>query len=328
MSDPSFAHVPKAVLCSVWSAVPVLTAHEKGFTETQLEKRFVNLLEGQNFAPSFLKSESPDSTIPCTRFDARYLTVSPKGTLPALVAPFEHTLTSGIATKFRAVEGTISICQFLDQSTNGPSAHSAPSLSPATMDGSTDSNFIIDLVHSPTAPDPNMLGISFRNEQERKAKAAGFPGKFLQGRQDALEKYAKEAGDEDGRLAAFYRLKIKENGDLLAMMKGDADSSAFQKLSQEAWVLLAKTIATFEEKLDGKNAFIVGDQIALADLHAGAFFARILAASGSKDATGSETHLLDAQLPEGQKVGPKLKSYLTTLFARESFKNVYHDGLH
>lgn len=68
MSDPSFAHVPKAVLCgspplpsflampahargapdhftpgSVWSAVPNLVAIEKGFTEVQLEKRLVNL---------------------------------------------------------------------------------------------------------------------------------------------------------------------------------------------------------------------------------------------------------------------------------------------
>ncbi|KAL8277466.1 hypothetical protein RQP46_010188 [Phenoliferia psychrophenolica] len=60
MSDSTFAHVPKAVLYhftpgSVWSAVPTLTALEKGFTEVQLEKRLVNLMEGQNFAPSFLK---------------------------------------------------------------------------------------------------------------------------------------------------------------------------------------------------------------------------------------------------------------------------------
>lgn len=65
---------------SVWSAVPLLTALEKGFTDNELEKRTVNLrrsllalsqlddacspagpvrstVEGQNFAPAFLKSE-------------------------------------------------------------------------------------------------------------------------------------------------------------------------------------------------------------------------------------------------------------------------------
>ena len=73
MSHSTVAHVPKAVLCarsrpcpgrsphitaltdsvhvdhytpgSVWSAVPTLTALEKGFTEVQLEKRLVNLSE-------------------------------------------------------------------------------------------------------------------------------------------------------------------------------------------------------------------------------------------------------------------------------------------
>ncbi|KAL8277467.1 hypothetical protein RQP46_010189 [Phenoliferia psychrophenolica] len=252
----------------------------------------------------------------------------PGGTIPVLVAPYSHTLTSSLSTKFRALTSTVEICTFLDHSTNGPSAHSAPSLSPATMQGSTDSTFIIDLVHSPTAPDPNMLGISWRNEKERDLKAAGFPGKFLQGRQNALERYSKEAGEDDARLAAFYKLKLQENGSLLAMIQGKADSTDFMKLSAEGWVHLAKTCAIFEERLDGKSTYIVGDQIALADLHAGAFFARILVSAGAKDPSASETDLLDANLPAGSKVGPKLKAYLTALFARESFKEVYRDGLH
>lgn len=43
---------------SVWSAVPLLTAIEKGFTDNELEKRNVDLLAGSNFAPEFLKRES------------------------------------------------------------------------------------------------------------------------------------------------------------------------------------------------------------------------------------------------------------------------------
>jgi hypothetical protein len=59
----SIANQPKAILYhftpgSVWSAVPVLTALEKGFGESQLEKRLVNLGAGENFSPAFLKSES------------------------------------------------------------------------------------------------------------------------------------------------------------------------------------------------------------------------------------------------------------------------------
>ena len=131
-----------------------------------------------------------------------------------------------------------------------------------------------------------MLGLSWRTADERDKKANGLPGKFLKGRQSALERYSKEAGDEDARLSAFYKLKVqvspppfsfrlntaltsilglKENGSLLAMIEGKADSSEFMKLSAEGWVLLAKTIETFESRLDGKSTFIVGDQIALAE---------------------------------------------------------------
>ena len=63
-------------------------------------------------------------------------------------------------------------------------------------------------------------------------------------------------------------------------------------------------------------------------LHAGAYFARILVAAGATDASASETQLLDAQLPAGKAVGPKLKAYLTALFARDSFREVYRDGVH
>lgn len=80
-------HIPKATLYhftgSVWSAVPVLTALEKGFTEEQLEQRLVNLFEGANFSPAFLKSEFPHRIYPRR---TRILTpslpspVSPKGT--------------------------------------------------------------------------------------------------------------------------------------------------------------------------------------------------------------------------------------------------------
>lgn len=52
---------------------------------------------------------------------------------------------------------------------------------------------------------------------------------------------------------------------MLAMIQGKADSADFMKLSSEAWVLLGKTVQTFEEKLDGKSMYIVGDQIALAE---------------------------------------------------------------
>ncbi|KAM0749787.1 hypothetical protein T439DRAFT_326679 [Meredithblackwellia eburnea MCA 4105] len=312
MATEAPSDTPKAVLYwfggSVWAAVPLLTAHEKGFTDVQLDKKVVNLLEGANFSPQYLK-------------------ISPKGTVPALVAPFEHTVTSGIPTKFKAITNSIEISAFLDQSTNGLSSFDAPSLSPATVQGVTEAAAVVELVHAPDAPDPNTFLLGFRNEEERKAKYDGLVGKFLKGRQAALEKYSKEAGDEDKTLAAFYQNKIKENGHLLSIYEGKSDASDWIKLSTANWGHLVKTIDKFEDKLaDAGDGFLFGALIALPDLHAGAFFARIFAVAGAKSI--EDTATLEAQLPGGKKVGPKLKAYLARLFERESFKSVYADGLH
>jgi len=67
---------------------------------------------------------------------------------------------------------------------------------------------LIAHVHKEEAPDPNSILLSFRNEQERDVKFKGLVGGFLKGRQEALERYAKEVGDSDTKLKAFYEKKI------------------------------------------------------------------------------------------------------------------------
>ncbi|KAG0709049.1 hypothetical protein DFH29DRAFT_890302 [Suillus ampliporus] len=52
---------------SVWAAVPELALIELGYTQDDIEKKVVNLVEGENFAPAFLK-------------------INPQGTLPTLEA--------------------------------------------------------------------------------------------------------------------------------------------------------------------------------------------------------------------------------------------------
>jgi hypothetical protein len=153
------------------------------------------------------------------------------------------------------------------------------------VQGASDSTLLIEHIHAPYAPDPNALLLSFRDEDERKLKLGGLPGKFLKGRQVALERYAKEAGVEDGRLAAFYERKIKvrvgisarvlfapsfeltvasqENGGLLSIYEGKEDASSFISMSKEAWVNLGKTIQLVEDKLQA--TYLVGDQISLAE---------------------------------------------------------------
>ncbi|KAK4055975.1 hypothetical protein OIO90_002969 [Microbotryomycetes sp. JL221] len=286
---------------SVWASVPMLAALEKGYTDEVLEKRVVNL-------------------------------VAPQGTVPALVAPYEHTVDPAVPTKFKALTDSVEIAKFLDESTLSPAtSHSAPKLSPATVQGSTDEQFLIQLVHKQDAPDPNFLLLSLRNDDERKAKMASLPGEFLKGRQAALEQYQKETADSnDSKLKAFYETKIKENGGLIAVYEGQADASGFYAKSQEAWSNLSKLVQLLEGKLQA--TYLVGDQISLADLHVGAYFARILAASGAESisevANGQAVNKLNSNLPNGVKVGPKLDTYLKTLFARPSFKQNYAENMH
>lgn len=78
------------------------------------------------------------------------------------------------------------------------------------------------------------------------------------------------------------------------------------------------------------GTYLLGEQISLADLHAGAWFARILAVAGAtslSDPEGSVAQLQNAI--GGQTAVPAaIVKYWATLAARESFQKVYADGLH
>ncbi|GAA5837961.1 hypothetical protein JCM9279_004083 [Rhodotorula babjevae] len=304
---------PKAVLYwfpgSVWASVPRLVASEKGFTDNELERRIVDLGKGENFSPAYLK-------------------IHPQGHVPALVVPYEHTLDDGVRTKFKAITTTANVCDFLDRSTNS-SSFAAPSLSPATIESSSTSKDLIEHIHQDSV-DPNTLLLVWRNEAERKVKAGGLPGGFLKGRQGALERYAKEVGDSDLKLKAFYEKKIQENGGLLSLLEGKGDASGIEAKAKDLWTNVGKTVELLETKLQPGAAYLLGDQISLADLHCGAWLARVLACAGATSITDTEANLkaLEANLA-GAKVGPKFAAWAQALFERESFKEAYgEDGLH
>lgn len=145
--------------------------------------------------------------------------VNPKGTVPALVVPYAHTVDEGISTKFKALCSTEEICDFLDRSTTKSAQFSAPALSPATIQNADLQKEIIARVHGDEV-DPNALLLVWRDEAERKAKAGGLPATFLRGRQEALERYAREVSSNDAKLSEFYSNKLKENGGLLALLEG------------------------------------------------------------------------------------------------------------
>lgn len=110
----------------------------------------------------------------------------------------------------------------------------------------------------------------WRNEDERKAKAAGLPATFLRGRQTALERYAKEADGQQNNawLRDFYAKKIRENGALLALLEGHGDSAQIAGIEQKAkalWQGVDDTLEYLEDQLDSKSPFLLGDQVSLAE---------------------------------------------------------------
>lgn len=79
---------------SVWGSVPRLCLVEKGYDEEDYETRTVDLIEAENFAPSYLR-------------------INARGTVPSLVVPLAETTGQEVDTKFRALNDSIEIAEFL-----------------------------------------------------------------------------------------------------------------------------------------------------------------------------------------------------------------------
>lgn len=121
------------------------------------------------------------------------------------------------------------------------------------------------------------------------------------------------------------------------------------------WANVAKTLALFEEALtraspeppnghgrpitaegtgeeqDEPGSFLLAhDEISLADLHAGAWLARILACAGATSIlqpAESAKALVEGSRGKAQ-MGERTLHWWAKLSKRESFKQTYKDGLH
>ncbi|QRV90530.1 glutathione S-transferase [Ceratobasidium sp. AG-Ba] len=317
---------PKAVLYvyewSVWAGADIFPSEEKGYGEDEIETRQVDVVKGETFAPSFLR-------------------INPKGTVPTLVAPLANTLDASSETKYRALTDTKSVLEFLDKSrsnlskTHTTSHKPAPSLTPATVDGSALSKLLIDLVHA-DENDPNFLQITAKDDAELKEKADGFLGKvFVSGRAKALDEYLAQ---EDLIPKIKNILEEKKRGAVFlnAVYLGKAtaeEKAAFFAKSKEAWeVAVPKTLATLESHIVGP--YTLGDQLSLADLHVGVWLAKmVVQANGGIASDPTKWPELITQLgpavgDKDFKVGPKVTAFWNEIITRDAFKKVYEKGLH
>ena len=332
------AEVPKATLYtfdgSVWASAPRLALVEKGYSATDVDLKIVDLVKAENFDPSYLRINS-------------------KGTVPTLVVPLLETTSAEVDTKFRAINDTKAILEFLDKSrsqntlaADETNAAPAPILAPATIEGKADSDEIIKLVHEP-AVDPNFLLLGARSESELEQNKKGLPGTFVTNRHNALLEHQKTLNSNSGSTTAFdgsanpkssavhenlkkwYADKIESQALLTrAYVQGDADATQqLVQLTNATWKNVAETLAKLETKLQGP--FALGDQISLADLHVIPWLARIAAiASGLVKDQDPLTSLDGVLGAYGGKVGDKMRAFWTAFAERPSFKAVYGEGLH
>lgn len=331
------SEVPKATLYtfdgSVWASAPRLALVEKGYSPSDVDVKTVDLVKAENFDPSYLRINS-------------------KGTVPTLVVPLLETTSAEVATKFRAINDTKAILEFLDKSrsqntiaSDEASAAPAPILAPATIEGKATSDEIIKLVHDPTV-DPNFLLLGARNEAELNASKNGLPGTFVTNRNTALLQHQKDLENDsapvafDGsanpkssaireNLKKWYADKTTSQSLLTnAYVHGDKDAiEQLIQLTNATWKATGETLAKLETLVQGP--FALGDQISLADLHLIPWLARIGAiASGLQGNKSDPLGSLDGVLGANGKVGEKVRGLWAVFAERPSFKAVYGDGLH
>lgn len=319
---------------SVWGAVPQLAFIEKGYGASDYELRFVNLIEGENFAPSYLR-------------------INQNGTVPSLVVPLAETAGQEVDTKFRALNSSVEITEFLDASRSQSildikgedSAKPAPVLSPATIEGKAASDALIKMVQAPLA-DPNALLLAARSLEELEQQRKGLQGTFCKNRQAALERFRAEAKSntsaENPRTASVTERLVQWYNDKEASLAPlhaayiQADQEASQKFVQQSlqlWLGAAHVLAELEQKII--SPFVFGDQISLADLHITAWLARIFSIATNLEGDQDEVSALKKVLAKIQGsdeasrgLGPKVIQYWNTVKARPSFQEVYKSGLH
>ncbi|ORY34745.1 hypothetical protein BCR39DRAFT_514352 [Naematelia encephala] len=309
--------VPKAILyvwpTSVWSTVPRLCLMEKGYSSDEYITKFVDIGKGENFAPSYLR-------------------INHYGTIPTLVVPTLETTSAEVETRYRSLKDTVTICDFLDRSRNATSKleRPAPALQPATIEGKSLSDQIINLVHKSDV-DPNFLNMSASDKAELHKKALARPGKILRDRKAAFAMYIAEAKEQagdsgapsfEGKIVAFLVEKSEANDAMYGLYFGkdnDEQLEVFFNLCRSTWKeKLPAALNELEAAI--KGPYTLGDQISLSDLHLVSWLTRVVSVAGGEPTVAGIAEL-EKRL-EGYRLGPKLRTFYQAWTERESFKEI------
>ncbi|KAJ7667211.1 hypothetical protein B0H17DRAFT_990371 [Mycena rosella] len=273
---------------SVWSAVAELAAAELGYKDGEITIRIINVVEGENFAPAFLKLNS-NGTIPTLESDGKVYT-STAEVVACLVKDAPVKVKTGTA-----------IIETIHEDKYDP-------------------NFALFLAR-------NNAELSAKGTALRGTFAA-LPATFLSNRQSALEKYAHSPDSDAAPYRTFYEGKLAENTGMLALFAGkapaDQEADYFAKSQAHFEAVKTAVFEVFPAFLPA-SGFIGGATPGEDDFHVGAWFTRIAAIFG---ATTAADGLAAFEAAYGVPVPAKVAAYWGAWAARPSWTKVYAARLH
>ncbi|KAF7306659.1 GST N-terminal domain-containing protein [Mycena indigotica] len=281
---------------SVWAAAAELAIAELGYTEPNLIVKTVNLIEGENFSPDFIK-KNPNATLPTLEEDGKFYTTT---------ADVIAVLVKDAPNKVKA--GT-SIVQTIH-------------------DDKYDPNFAMLLTRNEeelAIKSKGLAGLFLGNRQKALEKylqdPAAAPYKtFLEG------KKAFNGGKLFNFLSKHYLLTWTQG--LLAVVNGTASAehkAGFFAQSQAHFASVKTGLYEVVPGLLPESGFIGGEIPGEDDFHVGAWLTRIAATTGATSADNGVESLGKAY---GGPVPAKVAAYWAAWTARPSWKKVYASSLH
>ncbi|PPQ80805.1 hypothetical protein CVT25_001930 [Psilocybe cyanescens] len=297
------AHVPKAALyyspISVWSAVDPSNLHssdnryseEKGYGSDEIDIRSVDLSKGENY-------------------DLTFLRLNPKATVPALLVPYENSLTDEAESRYKALNTTKTIVEFLDKSrsalsrTQTTSSAPAPSLTPATIAATNSCKVIIDDILHVEEANPNTLHyVNARDDESLRALAKEVVPSLTQ-RQKVLSDHLIQAEQGTARVSdkvkKLWLDKLEAINVILTVLvdaetpenqlgeQARAQRQAFYKTSRQAWETnLSQVFTQLSKEMVGPYA--LGDQFSIADLHLAGWLSRVVKLAGGQNSDDGNT---------------------------------------
>ncbi|KAH9810576.1 hypothetical protein DFH28DRAFT_985132 [Melampsora americana] len=340
--SPSSTEFPKATLyifkTSLWSSVPLLGLIEKGYNSNEYNLKEVDLFKGENFCPEFLR-------------------LNPKGTVPLLVVPVINPEPDH-PQRFKSITDSERILDFLDLSRKPQNTHSfnenpAPTLTPAIISTKFDADRLINLIQD-GSNDLNFLKIGslkqFTNLDFGKDETDQIQ-KFFENRIRAIETYMEIHPTATNSMKAFWKDRLKSDQSTLSILYSTATEEAhgeFMTRTRKVWINCVVMLRRIAQAIfDHKGEYILGAQISLVDLHAGAWIVRlfyILGYTGSpslsfESDSGTDFYqrlvkMLEAvngfemDVEELMSICGGIVKYWNVLSLRESFKQVYAKGFH